>query len=190
MEPRSGCPTSGPSTQASRIVGAVGAGRLSAWLLAAIGAAAVASVAVQSTEAATAFDGHWAKLQNCLSYGESHPLNQVESTDGSVRTTSPGHLRIYAPDGFVAAITYAGTYARAEAQAKRIKPERGSPAFDSTGGGLAIGDVTYYFTARASTPQLTVITSCLVRTYADQPRWPRNLDPTSLPGSGKSPAGS
>ena len=163
---------------------------MSAWPLAAVVAVAVAAVAVQSTKAATAFDGRWAKLQSCLAYGESHPLNQVEATDGSVRTMSPGHLRIYAPDGFVAAITYAGTYARAEAQAKRIKPKRESPVLDSTGGGLAIGDVTYYFTGRASTPQLTVITNCLVRAYADQPRWPQHLDPTSLPTSGKSPAGS
>jgi hypothetical protein len=58
---------------------------------------------------------------------------------------------------------------------------------DSTGAGLAIGDVTYYFTDLTSTPQLMVITTCLAQTHAGQPRWPSNVNPTSLTGSPPGP---
>jgi hypothetical protein len=71
----------------------------------AMGAALLVASALSATPPALAgakFDRRWAALQTCLASAEQRPLNHVEHPDGTVRLTSPGHLRVYAPDGFVA----------------------------------------------------------------------------------------
>ena len=149
-------------------------------------ASALAVGGVDASSAATGqkLDARWAALQNCLIRGQQLlPANQ--GGPGRVRTISPGVLHVFFDAqpryaGFTAAFIYKGTFARAEAAAKRIKKQRNALHGVGTAAGLAIGNVTYYFTGWGSTPELTVLTACLPTVYAGQPRWPANVNPTSL----------
>jgi hypothetical protein len=125
---------------------------------------------VASSSTKPKFDARWSALQVCLNKEEQGTVETVIHPHGSVRTVSPGHLRIFAPDGWVAAITYEGTFARAEAQAKRTKAMY-PPIPPGTGAGFAVGNVTYYFTTFLSSPQEVVVTGCLGKTYPGQPKW-------------------
>jgi len=129
-------------------------------------------------------DARWQTLEHCLTVGEANL-----SRAGEVDTPSTGRITVYAPDGFISGISYESTFARAEAQAKRTKEQIKHPRDMSVGAGLAIGNVTYYFTALASTPQIEMVTKCLVTTYPNGPKWPAGLQPGSLATSGKSPPG-
>ena len=106
---------------------------------------------------------------------ESRPL------DLDVRRPHAGVMPIFAPGGpSIALITYEGTFARAEADAKLLKAEGGFPP-DLTGGGLAIGNVMYSIDASLPTPrEVAAITHCLAKVYAGAPKWPPSLDPASL----------
>jgi hypothetical protein len=90
-------------------------------------------------------------------------------------------MPIFAAGGpSIALITYEGTFARAEADAKLLKAEGGFPP-DLSGGGLAIGNVMYWIDASIPTPrEVAAITHCLVTVYHGAPRWPPSLDPTRL----------
>jgi hypothetical protein len=136
-----------------------------------------------SSTAALKLDSRWTALQSCLLGGEHKALGGTLASEGS------GQLEVYASDGFVAAISYEGSFARAKAQARRTKPRSRAQVTGGAGAGLAIGNVTYYFTGLVSTPQLQAITGCLVETYRGASRWPAQLDPTSLATTGKSPPG-
>jgi hypothetical protein len=145
----------------------------------------VSTASGASTRAASAkVDARWTTLQTCLTNAEHSVLRQVIHLNGSVRTTSPGHLRVFAPDGWVAAVTYQGTFAQAKSQAKQTKQTLRPPTPPGTGAPFAIGNVTYYFTTFVSSTQVEVVTGCLTKTYAGQPKWPANLDPNSLANSG------
>jgi hypothetical protein len=138
------------------------------WLAATLLSACGSGVASSSTK--LKFDARWSALQSCLTKEEQGTVETVIHPRGSVRTVSPGHLRIFAPDGWVAAITYEGTFARAEAQAKRTKAMY-LPIPPGTGAGFAVGNVAYYFTTFLSSPQFDVVTGCLGKTDAGQPKW-------------------
>jgi hypothetical protein len=106
---------------------------------------------------------------------------------GVVRAIRPGHLRVFFDplpgyDGFVGDFVNEGTFARARARAARIKQHGDEFHGVATSAGLALGNVTYYFTDWASTPDRVVVTRCLADTYAGQPRWPADLDPVNLIG--------
>jgi len=128
-----------------------------------------------------------ARAQDPVVFGQLQP-------PGVVRTISPGHLRAFFDplsrySGLVGDFANEGTFARARARAERIKQHGDEFHGVPTSAGLAIGNVTYYFTDWASTPDRIVMTGCLAGAYADQPRWPTNLNPVQLIGWDNSQAG-
>jgi hypothetical protein len=152
--------------------------------LAVAASALFVGVGTSSAAASGKFDARWSALQACLVTAERNlPSNQ--GGPGKAQTVSPGLIHVFFDRqpryaGFTAAFSYEGTFARAEAAAKGIRKQRHALGGVGTAAGLAIGNVTYYFTGWASSPQLTLLTDCLVKTYAGQPRWPANVDPRSL----------
>jgi hypothetical protein len=159
---------------------------VSALIAAALAGCGSGGATSTSSTAAVKVDRRWTALQRCLLDGEQ---TRPEPLGGTIASAGSGQLAVYAPDGFVAAISYEGTFARAKAQARRTRPRSRAQVAGGTGAGLAIGNVAYYFSGLASTPQLEAITGCLVQTYRGSPRWPPRLDPTSLATAGKSPPG-
>ncbi len=154
-----------------------------ALIAAALAGCGSGGAATSSSTTTVKLDSRWTALQSCLLTGEQKRLGGTLASEGS------GQLEVYAPDGFVAAISYEGSFSRAKAQARRTKPRSSAQVTGGAGAGLAIGNVTYYFTGLASTTQLDAITGCLVETYRGASRWPAQIDPTSLATAGKSPAG-
>jgi hypothetical protein len=151
--------------------------------LAVVSAGAILAASA-SAASAPEFDARWSALQTCLTDTEHGVLSNGIHPNGFVATSSPGHLKIEGSGGFAAAIIYAGTFSRAEALAKRTKKDLRPSSPPGHGAGVAVGNVTFYFTTFSGTVQQEVVTSCLARTYAGQPKWPAHMDLASLPGSG------
>lgn len=109
-----------------------------------------------------------------------------------MHAVGPGHLQVFSDPqpryaGFTGDFTYEGTFARAEAQAKKIKKRPHALNGIGAAAGLALGNVTYYFTGWTSTPQLLIMTGCLVKAYHGQPRWPASVNPAHFPARGGIP---
>jgi len=149
----------------------------------AVVSAGILVAASASAASAPEFDARWSALQTCLSNTEHGMLSNGIHPNGFVATSSPGHLKIEGSGGFAAAIIYTGTFSRAEALAKRTKKDLRAAIPPGHGAGFAIGNVTFYFTTFSGTVQQEVVTSCLAKTYAGQPKWPAHTDLASLPGS-------
>jgi hypothetical protein len=169
---------------------AVAVQSLSLALAALVGVVVLSTGAFSGTAGASSApkpDTHWSALGSCLK-SSARPLRN------NVVFNAPGSVRVYQapPEGFfLAGITYDGTFARAEAQAKRMKRvTKGVAPIKRTGGGLAIGNVSFFFTFAVSTPDVEAIAKCLGKTYPRAPKWPASLKLSSLATGPPWPSGS
>ena len=144
---------------------------------------------------AARLDARWSSLRRCLSYVEQHPdLNGYPEQGGTVQTVGSTRLQVFSDpstrfDGLIGVFAYEGTFARAQAAARAKKKQPRALHGVGTTAGLAIGNVTYYLTGWGSTPQITIVTGCLSKTFAGQPRYPAHLDVMGPAGSRLLPQG-
>ena len=144
---------------------------------------------------AAKLDARWSDLRRCLTYVEQHPVvNGYPQQGGTVEAVGATRLQVFSDptprfDGLIGAFGYEGTFARATAAAKAKKKQPRALHGVGTTAGLAIGNVTYYLTGWGSTPQITIVTGCLFKTYDGQPRYPAHLDVNGLAGSRLLPQG-
>ncbi len=119
-------------------------------------------------------------------------MNGYPEQGGTVQTVGATRLQVFSDplprfDGLIGVFAYEGTFARAEGVAKAIKKHLRALHGVGTAAGLAIGNVAYYFTGWPSSAQLQIVTGCLAKTYAGQPRWPASINPAHFPERGGIP---
>jgi hypothetical protein len=78
-------------------------------------------------------------------------------------------------------VRYEGTFANAEAVAKRHQvPADAPPSRKKTGGWLAISNVAYFFSFASTPAEVDRVTACLTKTYPGKPKWPANVSLSTL----------
>jgi hypothetical protein len=98
-----------------------------------------------------------------------------------VVTSRAQAIRVYRLNDLVAGVSYEGTFAHAEAAAKRHQVPADAPASrQKTGGWLAIGNVAYFFSFASTPPEVDRVTACLTKTYPGKPKWPANVALSTL----------
>jgi hypothetical protein len=115
-------------------------------------------------------DTAWSALSFCV-------LDRASwSSYGEVARAGTETIRVYTDEGLVAGINYEGTFAHAEAQAKRHQVPAGSaPSKQKTGSWLAIGNVAYFFSLMSTLPETHPVAACLAKMYSDAPKWPPDV---------------
>jgi hypothetical protein len=125
-------------------------------------------------------DAHWALLRNCLMKTATVGL------DNEVVRNRTRAIRIYRNDTLIVGVSYEGTFASAEAAARRHQVPAGSaPSQQKTASWLAISNVSYFLSYAITPAEVDRLTACLTTVYAGRPRWPANvpLSELSSPGS-------
>lgn len=90
-------------------------------------------------------------------------------------------IRVYRINDLVAGLSDEGTFAHAEAQAKRHQvPADSAPSVQKTGSWLAIGGVAYFFSFTSTPDEIDRVTACLSRVYLGAPKWPANVALSTL----------
>ncbi len=126
-------------------------------------------------------DARWSVLRNCVTNSAGLALDDEVVSN---RTTA---IRVDRGSDLVSGITYEGTFANAEAAAKRHKvPAGAAPSQQKTASWLAISNVAYFFSFASTPAEVDRVTACLRRSYPDKPKWPANV-PLSTLSSPQSP---
>jgi hypothetical protein len=101
--------------------------------------------------------------------------------DDEIVTGGTRALRVYRLNVLVAGVRYAGTFANAEAAAKRHQVPAGpAPSRQKTGAWLAVSNVAYFFSFASAPPEVDRVAACLVKTYLGRPKWPPNVSLRTL----------
>lgn len=120
-------------------------------------------------------DARWSLVRNCVMHTASLAL------DNEVVSNSTRAIRVYRVNVLIAGINYDGTFANAEAAAKRHQvPANAAPSTQTTGSWLAISNVTYFFSFRSAPAEIDRVTACLTSTYPGRPKWPANVPLSTL----------
>jgi hypothetical protein len=120
-------------------------------------------------------DAHWSVLHNRVANSSGLAFND------EVITSRTRAIRVYRLNDLVAGIRYEGTFANAEAVAKRHQvPADAPPSRKKTGGWLAISNVAYFFSFASTPAEVDRVTACLTKTYPGKPKWPANVSLSTL----------
>jgi len=137
-------------------------------LITAVAVGACGSSGMSHSAGTPGIDAAWSALRVCVL--DSASLN------GEVARVGTRTIRVYSRDDLVARITYEGTFAQAEAQAKRHQVPAGSaPSRQKTGSWLAIGNVAYGFSLLSTPSETHLVIGCLAKTYSHASKWPPNV---------------
>jgi hypothetical protein len=144
-------------------------------LVTAAGLAACGSSGLSGRAGTHRTDGRWSLLRNCV-------MNTTGvAIDNEVARDSTRAIRVDGNDDLIAGINYEGTFANAEAAARRHRvPTGAAPSRQKTGGWLAISNVAYFLSFASTPPEIDRVTACLSRTYPSRPRWPANVPLSTL----------
>jgi len=139
-------------------------------LITAVAAGACGSSGMSHRAGMPGTDTAWSALRVCVLDRASFPASGEVAREGT-RT-----IRVYSRNDLLAGIIYEGTFAHAEAQAKRHQVPAGSaPSKEKTGSWLAIGNVAYFFSLMGTPPEMHLVIACLAKTYSHAPKWPPNV---------------